>query len=132
MRSAPGSRADAPTGWWVAGALLLALAALLAWTAWQNQALRGRVAGLERENRALAQALAARAAAAPTPGSAGALAAVAGRPPPAAGAPAAAAPFAPHASLPASSPARAGPLEEALQRLRAPVASPGASPFGHR
>lgn len=112
----------------MAGAVLLALAALFAWTAWQNEALRGRVAALERENRSLAQALAARAAAAPPAATPGPAAAVAPAPPRDV-ASAAADPLAAYAKPPASSP-RQGPLEEALQRLGEPVHSPGASPFG--
>lgn len=127
MDSATGSRSH--TGWWLTGAVLLALAALLAWTAAQNEALRGRVAALEQENRSLARALAARAvavpqAAAPSPG-----AVVAAGPPTPAAAPAAD-PLAAYAKPPPSTPRDQGPFEEALQRLREPVSNPGASPFG--
>lgn len=130
MLRAAGSRSHTHTGWWFAGVLLLALAALFAWTAWQNEALRGRVAALEQENRSLAQALAARAAAAPQPGAPAAVAAVSGGPLPAATAPAVADPLAAYAKPQPFSPAHRGPLEEALQRLREPVPNPGASPFG--
>lgn len=127
MVRATGARSHTHTGWWFAGAMLAALAALFVWTAWQNEALRGRVAALERENRSLAQALAARAAAAPQPAMAASVAAV----PAVRLLPTLAAvdPLATYAKSPASSP-RQGPLEEALQRLREPVPSPGASPFG--
>lgn len=128
MVRATGSRSHTHTGWWFAGAVLLALAGLFAWTAWQNEALRGRVAALEQENRSLAQALAARAAAAPQPATPASVALVsAGSLPPA---PAAGDPVAASAGPPASSPRHQGPLEEALQRLREPVPSPGTSPFG--
>lgn len=122
-------RSHTHTGWWLAVAVLLALAVLLAWTAWQNEALRARVAALEQENRALAQALAARAGAAPQPGPPATVAVESTRLPPA-GAPAAADPLAASAKPPASTPHRQGPLEEALQRLREPVPNPDASPFG--
>jgi hypothetical protein len=105
--------------------VLLALAALFAWTAWQNAALRGRVAALEQENRSLAQALRARAAAASQPATPAAASVVAAGPLPFPPPKAAAA--APH---PASSLPRPGPLEEAFQRQREAVPGPGTSPFG--
>lgn len=85
MVRATGSRSHTHTGWWLAVAVLLALTVLLAWTAWQNEALRARVAVLEQENRALAQALAARAAAAPQLGAPAAVAVESTRKPRAAG-----------------------------------------------
>lgn len=129
MVRATGSRSHTHTGWWLAVAVLLALTVLLAWTAWQNEALRARVAALEQENRALAQALAARAAAASAPAAPAPAAVVGGAALPVAAA-RAADPLAAAASAPASSPRGQGPLEDALQRLREPVPSPGASPFG--
>lgn len=126
MAGVTGPRSHTHTGWWLAGALLLAL---LAWTAWQNEALRGRVAVLEQENRSLARALAARATAAPQVPSAS-LAVVGGAPLAPAAAPAVSGPLAPQGKPVAPSPQRQGPLEEALQRLREPASSPGTSPFG--
>ena len=127
MGSATGSRSHTHTRWWL-GALLLAL---LAWTAWQNEALRGRVAALEQENRSLAQALAARAVAVPQAAAPGPVAVVVAGPltPAAVSAPD---PLTAYAKPPASSPRGQGPFEEALQRLREPVSNPGTSPFGRR
>lgn len=130
MVRATGSRSHTHTGWWLAVAVLLALTVLLAWTAWQNEALRARVAALEQENRALAQAVALRAGAAAQSGAPPAVAAVSGRPLPAATAPAVSDPLAARAKPTASSPASRGPLEDALLRLREPVPNPSASPFG--
>lgn len=127
MHGDPRSR-HTRTGWWLAGALLV-LAALLAWAAWQNQMLRGRVAALEQQNRALGEALAARAVAIPQAAPAS-VAVRADAPQPRPAASPASDPLAAYARPPASSPYRQGPLEEALQRLREPVRSPGASPFG--
>lgn len=127
MVRASGSHSHTHTGWWFAGAVLIALAVLLAWTAWQNEALRGRVAVLEQENRSLAQALAAREAAAMQPAIPAAASVVAAGPLPFPPSEAAAA-----APKPASSLPRLGPLEEAFQRQREVVPSPGTSPFGRR
>lgn len=129
MAGATGSRSHTRRGWWLAGALALALGALLAWTAWQNEALRGRVAALEEENRSLAQTLAARAAATAPPAMPAPVASVAAAPvAPMAPVPASDA-LAAYARAPGSSP-RQGPLEEALQRLREPAPRAGTSPFG--
>lgn len=131
MVGATGSRSHTHSGWWLAGALLVALAALLAWTAWQNEALRGRLAALEQENNSLRQALAAPAVAAPQqPATPASIAIVTSGPLPQAVAPAAADPLAAYAKPPNPSSPRQGPLEEALRRLREPVPSPGVSPFG--
>ena len=132
MVGATGSRSHTHTGWWLAGALLLTLAALLAWTAWQNEALRGRLAVLEQENSSLRQALAARAVAAPQPAAPASMAVVTAGPLPQTVAPAAPDPLAAYAKPPNSSPLRQGPLEEALQRLREPVPGTGVSPFGRQ
>lgn len=104
--------------------MLLALAAMLAWTAWQNETLRGRLAVLEQENRSLAQALEAPATAPPQPVIPAAASVAAAGP----------LPFPPMAAAAAPKPAsprpRSGPLEEALQRQREVVPSAGTSPFG--
>lgn len=131
MRSAPGSRPAAPAGGWVVGALLLALAALLAWTAWQNQALRERVTALEEENRSLPRAPAPAPAIMVAPAAlAVPLAGVASRAAPAAPPPVSHDPLAAYARLPAASSARLGPLEEAARRLGEPASRPATSPFG--
>jgi len=116
------------------GAALLTLAALAAWSGWDNLALRDRLAVLERENHALRQAALTQPAPAPAVAPAVSAAPAADAPPPR---PSVATPAGPgdplaaYARLPASTPRR-GPLEEALQRLREPVPAPGASPFGRR
>jgi len=133
MGSAAGFRSSRHRGWWrlSAGAALLALAAVAAWSWRENLALRDRVALLERENQSLRQAAPARPAAAPPP-AAPLPAAVATPPPgPSTAAPRAVDPLAGYARPPASAP-RQAPLEEALQRLREPVPAPGTSPFGRR
>lgn len=132
MRSAAGFRSSPHRRWWrlSAGAAVLALAAIAAWSGWENRALRDRVALLERENQVLRQAALARPAAAPQ--SVAPIPAGAAAPPGPSAAPRRAVdPLAAYAAPPGSAP-RQGPLEEALQRLREPVPAPGTSPFGRR
>lgn len=126
-----GSHPQTHAGWWLPGATLVALTALLAWTAWQNAALRERLTALEQENRSLRQAPPVPATVTAPPAVPVPLASVAAGLPPTAPPPAAVAdPLAAYAKPPASSPRSQGPLEAALQRLSEPAASPGASPFG--
>ncbi len=131
MPPATDSRSRTHAGRWFAGGLLLALAALLAWTARQDEAWRNRVAALERENQSLRQALALRNAATPQPATPAAAIVATAQPPPQPQPPGAAGndPIAAHASPPGSSVRAQGPLEAALQARRETALRAGASPF---